>query len=42
MTKNMETILLEQLDKILERFFVSAYKQNLSPMTLKGNQMVFS
>ena len=39
--KNMETILLEQLDKILERFFASACKQSLSPMILKGNQMVF-
>ena len=40
--KNMEMILLEQLDKVLERFFASACKQNLSPMILKGNQMVFS
>ena len=40
--KNMEMILLEQLDKVLERCFVSACKQNLSPMILKGNQMVSS
>ena len=38
----METILLEELDKVLERFFGSACKQNLSPMVLKDNQMVFS
>ena len=40
--KNMEMILLEELDKVLERFFASACKQNLSPMILKGNKMVFS
>ena len=43
--KNMEMILLEQLDDILEWFYVSACKQdgtNLSPILLKGNQMVFS
>ena len=44
--KNMEMILLEQLDKVLERFYAaSGCKQdgtNLSPMILKGNQMVFS
>ena len=37
--------LLEQLDKVPERFYASACKQegtNLSPMILKGNQMVFS
>ena len=34
----MEIILLEQLDKVLERFFASACKENLSPMILKGNQ----
>ena len=28
--KNMEMILLEQLDKVLERFFASACKQDLS------------
>ena len=39
--KNMEMILLEELDKVLELFFSSACKQNLSPMILKGNQMVF-
>ena len=40
--KNMEMILLEQLDKVLKRFFASACEQDLSPMILKGNQMVFS
>ena len=41
-----EMILLVQLDKVLERFYASVFKQvdgtNLSPMILKGNQMVFS
>ena len=32
--KNMEMILLEQLDKVLERFFASACKQDLSPLIL--------
>ena len=44
--KKQEMILLEQLDKVLERFYASVFKQvdgtNLSPMILKGNQMVFS
>ena len=43
--KNLEMILIEQLDKVLERFYVSACKQDgtdLSPMIIKGNQMVFS
>ena len=43
--KNLEMILIEQLDKVLERFYASAFKQDgtdLSPMILKGNQMVFS
>ena len=43
--KNLEMILLEQLDKVLERLYASACKQDgtgLSPMILKGNQMVFS
>ena len=31
----MEMILLEELDKVLEQFFASACKQNLSPMILK-------
>ena len=38
-------ILLEQLDNVLERFYASVCKQDgtdLSPMILKGNQMVFS
>ena len=35
--KNMGMILLEQLDKVLERFFASACKQNVSPMILKSN-----
>ena len=42
--KNIETILLEQLDKAFEWFYASACKQDgidLSPMILKGNQMVF-
>ena len=40
---NLEMILLEQLDKVLERFYASACKQDgtdLSPMILKGNQIV--
>ena len=44
--KKQEMILLEQLDKVLERFYASVFKQfdgtNLSPMILKGSQMVFS
>ena len=49
--KNPETVRPEQLDKVLERFFACVYKQdetdhdcerNLSPMILKGNQMVYS
>ena len=43
--KNMEMILLEQLDKVIEQFYASACKQDgtdLSPMILKGNQIVFS
>ena len=42
---NLEMILLEQLDKVLEQFYASFYKQDgtdLSPMILKGNQRVFS
>ena len=39
--KKLEMILLEQLDKVLERFYASM-EPNLSPMILKGNQMVFS
>ena len=42
---NLEMILIEQLDKVLERFYASVCKQDgtdLSPMILKGNQMVFS
>ena len=43
--KKEEMILLEQLDKVLERFYASEFKQvdgtNLSPMIFKGNQMVF-
>ena len=38
--KNMEMILLEQLDKVIERFYASACKQegtDLPPMILKGN-----
>ena len=36
--KNMEMIIIEQLDKVLEQFYVSACKQDvtdLSPMILK-------
>ena len=36
---------MEQLDKVLERFYASAFKQDgtdFSPMILIGNQMVFS
>ena len=49
--KNPETVRPEQLDKVLERFFACLCKQdgtdddcerNLSPMILKGNQMVYS
>ena len=49
--KNPETVRPEQLDKVLERFFARVCKQdgtdhdcerNLSPMILKGNQMVYS
>ena len=49
--KNPETVRPEQLDKVLERFFACVCKQdgtdhdcerNLSPMILKGNQMVYS
>ena len=49
--KNPETVRPEQLDKVLERFFTCVCKQdgtdrdcerNLSPMILKGNQMVYS
>ena len=39
----MEMILLEQLDKVLERFYASACKEDgtdLSPTILKGNQVV--
>ena len=42
--KDLERILIEQLGKVLERFYTSMCKQdgtNLSPMILKGNQMVF-
>ena len=42
--KNLEMILIEQLDKVLEQFYASECKQdgtNLSPMILKCNQMVF-
>ena len=37
-------ILIEHLDKVLEWFYASMCKQDetdLSPMRLKGNQMVF-
>ena len=44
--KKQEMILHEQLDKVLERFYASVFSKsmepNLSPMILKGNQMVFS
>ena len=40
--KNLEMILPEQLDKVLERFYNYGCERNLSPTTLKGNQMVFS
>ena len=49
--KNSETVRPEQLDKVLERFFACVCKQDgtdhdceryLSPMILKGNQMVYS
>ena len=49
--KNPETVRLEQLDKVLERFYACVCKQdgtdrdcerNLSPMMLKGNQTVYS
>ena len=41
--KKLEMIILEQLDKVLERFYASkSMEPNLSPMILKGNQMVFS
>ena len=42
---NLEMILLEHMDKVLERFYASACKQDgtdLSPMILNGNQIVFS
>ena len=49
--KNPETVRSEQFDKVLERLFACVCKQdgtdhdcerNLSPMILKGNQMVYS
>ena len=43
--QNLAMILIEQLDKVLERFYASARKQDgtdLPPMILKGNQMVSS
>ena len=40
--KNVEMILPEQLDKVLLRFYNYVCERNLSPTTLKGNQMVFS
>ena len=49
--KNPETVRPEQLDKVLKRFFSCVCKQdetdrdcerNLSPMIIKGNQMVYS
>ena len=44
--KKQEMILLEQLDKVLKRFYAFVLKQvdgtDMSPMLLKGNQMVFS
>ena len=49
--KNPGMVRPEQLDKVLERFFACVRKQdgtdhdcerNLSPMILKGNQMVYS
>ena len=49
--ENPETVRPEQLDKVLERFFAFVCKQdgtdhdcerNLSPIILKGNQMVYS
>ena len=43
--KQNQMILLEQLDKVLQRFYASACKpdgNDLSPMIFKGNQMVFS
>ena len=47
MTKiTLKMILLEQLDKVLERFYAFVLKQvdgnDISPMILKGNQMVLS
>ena len=46
--KNPETVRPEQLHKVLEHFFACMCKEdgtnhdNLSPMILKGNQMVYS
>ena len=40
--KNLEMILPEQLDKVLEQLYNYGCERNLSPTTLKGNQMVFS
>ena len=40
--KNLEMILPDQLDKVLEGFYNYSCERNLSPTTLKGNQMVFS
>ena len=49
--KNPETVRPEQLDKVFKGFFACVCKQhgtdhdsecNLSPMILKGNQMVYS
>ena len=42
--KNLEMLFpsSQQLDKVLERFYNYGCERNLSPTTLKGNQMVFS
>ena len=43
--KNLQMIVIELLDKVLERFYASACKQDgpdLSPMVLHGSRMVFS
>ena len=44
--KYPETVRPEQLDKVLERFFADGTdyecERNLSPMILKGNQIVYS
>ena len=40
--EKIEMILLEQLNKVVERFSASACKKDLLPMILKCNEMVFS